>query len=292
MKTRLIYLLILSFSLVSCEDVVDIDLQDGTTLYVADAFITNESKQQFIRLTTTASYFDNSFAPPIKGATVTVSGSDGSMYNFVENINGYYIWEPSFAGEKIDSIGANYTLNVSIGAELFLATSVLNPVPPIDSIAFEYDDEEKEDDDDGYTAEFYATDIADRVDFYWIKAFRNGKKVGDDGNFSLTDKDAAFGDLADDGKLFIFPLRVFTINESDTYYQINDSVRVELYSINEEIHEFLEAVSVQTNNGGLFATPPANVYGNIRDANNQPQKKMLGAFSISAVSKIRAIVTP
>jgi len=292
MKTKLIFLLILSISLVSCEDVVDIDLQEGETLYVADAFITNESKQQLIRLTTTAPYFDNSLAPSIKGATVTVAGSDGSLYNFTENINGYYIWTPSFAGEKIDSIGVTYTLNVTIGNEFFTATSLLNPVPPIDSIAFEYDDDPKEDEDDGYTAEFFATDIPNRTDFYWIKAYQNGKRVGGEGNFSLTDKDAAFGDLADDGKLFIFPLRVFTINENDTYYQLNDSIRVELLSINEEIHEFLEAVSVQTNNGGLFATPPANVYGNILDANNRPQKKMLGAFSISAISKRGAIVTP
>lgn len=292
MKNYFIYLFILSFVFVSCEDVVDIDLQDGETLYVADAFLTNESTEQLIRLTTTASYFDNSAPPAIKGATVTVTGSDGTLYNFTESLNGYYVWSPAFPGDKIDSLGETYTLNITIGNEFFQATSVLNPVPPIDSIAFEFDDDPKDEDDEGYTAEFFATDIPNRADYYWIKAYKNGQRVGGEGNFSLTDKDAAFGDVDIDGRLFIFPLRVFTINEDDYYYQINDTLRVELYSINAETHEFLEAVSVQTNNGGLFATPPANVYGNIRDANNQPQKKMLGAFNISSVSKKTAIVTP
>jgi hypothetical protein len=65
-----------------------------------------------------------------------------------------------------------------------------------------------------------------------------------------------------------------------------------LLSINEEVFEFLEQVTIQANNGGLFSTPPANIKSNIKDVTGNRQDEVLGVFSMSAVSKNQIIITP
>ena len=287
MKFKTILLAFLSISVIACEDVIDVDLDQGEVLYVTDAFITNESTTQTIKLSKTAPYFQSQTVPPLEGAQVTVTGSDGTTYPFVETAPGSYTWTPSF-GDAMDSIGVTYNLEIGYNGERFISSSVLNPVPPIDTITFEFEEAGMGQDEDGYVAEFQATDLSNRKDFYWIKAFKNNRRVGDPGSFSVSEN-GAFGGTNADGTVFILPVRIFFIN-SDTLYQLGQSVRVEVWSINEEISEFFSAVEAQTNNGGLFAVPAANVYGNIFDANGEPQKRMLGAFSISAVSKRTEIV--
>jgi hypothetical protein len=287
MKYKTYLLILLSFTLVACEDVIDVDLDQGEVLYVTDAFLTSESAPQTIQLTTTAPYFQSQEVPPLEGAQVVVRGNDGSTYVFNEQTPGVYTWTPN-AGEAMDSIGTIYTLEIDYRGERFIANSRLNPVPPVDTITFEFEEAGFGQDEDGYVAEFQARDLAGRKDFYWIKAFRDNERVGDPGTFS-TSENGAFGGTDADGKQFIVPVRIFFINGED-YYQLGESVRVEVWSINEEIAEFFSAVEAQTNNGGLFAVPAANVYGNILDANANAQKKMLGAFSISSVSSRTEIV--
>lgn len=287
MKFKHLFFALLSISLVACEDVIDVDLDQGEVLYVADAFITSEKAIQTIKLTRTAPYFQNQRVPPLEGAQVTVKGNDGSVYPFRETSPGNYLWVPKF-GEAMDSVGTTYTLEIDYKGERFMASSVLNPVPPIDTITFEFEEAGMGQDEDGYVAEFQATDINNREDFYWIKAYKDGRRVGSPGSFSVSEN-GAFGGTDADGLKFILPVRIFFIN-SDTLYQLGQNVRVEIWSINEEISEFFTAVEAQTNNGGLFAVPAANVYGNILDGNGNTQKKMLGAFSISAVSKRTEVV--
>lgn len=287
MKFNYLLYIIALISFTSCEDVIDVDLDQGEVLLVTDAFITNQNAAQTIRLTKTAPYFDNQSTPAVQGASVTIYGSDSTVYNFVDQNDGNYVWTPT-ANEAIDNIGTEYTLEIIYQSETYYSVSVLNPVPAVDSFKFEFQEATIGQEKDGYQAEFFATDLAGREDFYWIKAFRNNKKIGNPNSFNIT-ADGAFGGTGSDGLLFIFPVRVFFIADEELY-QKGDSLRVEIWSINEEVAEFFIAVETQTNNGGLFAVPASNVYGNIYDSNGKPQKKMLGAFSISAVSSRTEVV--
>ena len=183
----------------------------------------------------------------------------------------------------MDSIGISYEFQVTYQGALYRAASILNPVPPIDSIKYEFEEVTFGDGEDGYQAEFFATDIAGREDFYWVKGFKNNAKIGDVNSF-FTSENGAFGGTNADGLLFVFPVRVFAINDGDERYQLGDNIRVELWSINEEIAEFFSAVETQTNNGGLFSTPPSNVKSNIRNANGLSQNEVLGAFCISSIT--------
>jgi len=52
----------------SCEDVVQIKLDEGSKLYVIDAFVNSLPTDQVIRVTYNDSYFNASVAPPVTNA--------------------------------------------------------------------------------------------------------------------------------------------------------------------------------------------------------------------------------
>ena len=54
----------------SCEDVVEIDIEEGQSQLVVDAWITDELKEQKISLMLSQPYFDNSQFKPALGAEV------------------------------------------------------------------------------------------------------------------------------------------------------------------------------------------------------------------------------
>ncbi|MGZ4043653.1 MAG: DUF4249 domain-containing protein, partial [Bacteroidia bacterium] len=69
-----ISLLISSFLLIaSCEDVIQIKLDEGSKLYVIDAFVNDLRENQKIRVVTNDSYFSNREAPPVTNASVTLT---------------------------------------------------------------------------------------------------------------------------------------------------------------------------------------------------------------------------
>ena len=80
--TLLAYIL---FSVFSCEDVVDVDLEDGVRQVVVDAFLTNEFGPQTVKLSRTVPFFEAVNTPPITGATVTVTDDGGNVFNFLDN---------------------------------------------------------------------------------------------------------------------------------------------------------------------------------------------------------------
>ena len=98
-----------------------------------------------------------------------------------------------------------------------------------------------------------------------------------------------------DGQQFIFPIRI-GINPTgeDESYELNDTIRVEIHSISNETFDFLTNLQIQTDRPGgfaeLFAQPLANLESNVSEQNN-PEVKVLGYFSVSAVESSEVIFT-
>ena len=89
MKTnKLFYLLAIAFAITACEDVIDVDLDEGRNQLVIDAFVTSDSSIQTIRLTQSAPYFSNVRTPSENSATVVINGPNGVQYSFVSDNNG------------------------------------------------------------------------------------------------------------------------------------------------------------------------------------------------------------
>lgn len=272
--------LFIGIFLVGCQNVIDITLPAGQSQLAVDAFITNQSGAQQIVLTQTISYFDNQACPPVNGATVKVTDNTNSkIYNFADSSNtGIYVWKPN-VGDTLGIIGHHYTLSISDNGDNFSATSVMNPVPPIDSITYSYG-KGNFGDSLKYHAQFYATDIPHVVDFYWIKQFLNGVLDTKPADINVS-QDGGLNGTSDDGLLFIEPIRQIHFG---TDLVLGDSIKIQIHAITYQTFMFLQEVRTQTTNGGLFATPPANVDCNIQKTTSNTLTTAVGWFSTAAVS--------
>ncbi|MDB5239489.1 MAG: hypothetical protein JWP57_114 [Spirosoma sp.] len=269
-----------SLTLYSCETVIDAKLDTGPTQLTVDATITDQPGQQSIRLTQTAAYFDNSPSPAAIGATVNVSDGAGRTFPFNDSAStGYYVWKPK-AGDTLGQIGQTYNLSITYQGNTYRASSTMNRVPPVDSIIFRKKKLNPLSSTEGYQAEFYARDLPGATDYYRIRFFRNGV-LQNRARDIITLKDASFSGSANtDGFVFIRPFRQ-SINP-DSLYAPNDIVNVEIRSITPEAYEFWQQFARQITNGGLFATPPANVPTNIINTNSSGPAAT-GFFTASAV---------
>ena len=286
---KFIYIFFLALTFSACEDVIDVDLDQGESQLVIDAFVTNDSTVQTIRLTKSADYFLNAPTPAATNAQVSIVGPNSLIYNFVSDQTGNYLYDPNTTG-ALDSIGYPYKLEVLYDGRTYTSISILNPVPTIDSISQSFEEDELGS-EEGYYTQFWARDFPGREDFYWIKAFKNGKPIDtvDNSNLILS-QDAAFSGNAADGFAFILPIRAAITNEEEPF-EVGDESSVELLSLNAEVFEFLEQLTIQANNGGLFSTPPANIRSNIKDASGNSQDEVLGVFSMSAISRASETIT-
>ena len=274
-----------------CEDVIEIDLDEGTPQLAVDAFITDEIKTQSIHLTVTSPYFENASSPRATGATVKlIDELTGQVRNFVDLWNvGIYRWTPTTTDQLV--LGNLYTLSIDYDGESYSAQSIFNPVPPIDSISTTFRNAAPPRyPDTGYYASLYAFDLPGRSDFYWIRTYLNGKFNNDPGAILISQDGAFEGDGAD-GLLFIVPVRE-GITPIGTVYQEGDQLKVEIMAINDFTFAFLGIAQSQLTNAGLFAEPPVNVPTNIINADSTSEKIPVGWFNIGAVSSKSVVVQP
>ncbi len=279
MKTlKLFFVLLTVISLTSCEDVIQVKLDEGDPIVTIDAFINDMQLQQKVRLTYTDGYFSQKPNEPIIGATVTVKDlTTGVDYIFNDNNNGDYVWTPT----DTLRVGHNYELTVTHQGNVYKSTSRMNRTSKVDSIISEF----KEGGglaatEPGYDMAFLGFDIpGDTVDYYWIKSYRNGVFFNKGGDINIC-ADAAFGAGAD-GFPFITPIAQGITPFGERFNKF-DVCRVEIHSINLETYNFLTQVQTQTTNSGLFATSPENVKTNIKNTTSD-KTKVVGWFCMSAV---------
>lgn len=276
----------------SCEDVINPTLESAEPILVVDAWINNLPDSQKVILTRTQPYFENILPPAVSGALVTITDENGTVFNFVEEKPGEYVWVPT-GNNVFGTIGLSYTLSVQTNSETFTAESKMGRVPVIDSITF-FVQEANQFTDALYQAEFWAKDPLESGDAYWIKFFKNGVQQNKPSEI-ITAYDAGFtkgGNFS--GVEFIPPIRrainPFDTDEDDVLlspYQVGDSVSVQIHAVTEAAFDFLNQVAIQTDRPGgfseLFSTPLANVPTNIRNTNANGSK-VVGFFNVGAVS--------
>ena len=84
---NLILVLLATFLISSCEDVIQVDLKTETPRLVIEASINwyknTAGNSQKIKLSTTINYY-NPVAPIVSGATVFITNSTNDIFNFIE----------------------------------------------------------------------------------------------------------------------------------------------------------------------------------------------------------------
>lgn len=271
MKTIQYIILVILISVVSCQEVIDIDLNTAEPKLVIDASLswTKETNGnfQFIKLTLTAPFFDTT-VPPATGALVTVTDSSNNTFNFTEDEStGIYINE-----NFIPVIDGVYSLTIVYNNETYVATETLTSVVPIDFV------EQKN--DGGFSGEdieikAYYTDPAGIKNHYLFEFM-----VLDSNTLSLEVYDDEF---TDGNQIFAF--------YSDEDLKSGDELVIRNSGISERTYEFTNLLLEQTNEsgGGPFEAQPATVRGNCINQTN-PENFPLGYFRVTETDVVTYIV--
>ena len=135
MKNYIKGLLILSgIVFASCEDVIDVDVNNAEPRLVIEASLDWEKgtagNTQTIKLSMSSPYFSTEEDTSVSGATVTVTNTNsGAIFNFVDENDGSYT-----INNFVPVIGDTYHLDVSYNGENYEATETLMSVSDINSI--------------------------------------------------------------------------------------------------------------------------------------------------------------
>jgi len=287
MKSNLLYITALLLFLNACEDPIDVTLPESNPQIVVDAWLTNNQGSHEIRLTTTLPYFDNTLAEGINNANILLTNESGGTFEFNANGDGRYIYELT-NGQVFGNVGDQFNLNIEVNGLTLNGTTILNNVPPIDSLTQEFRENEVFV-DDGIYCEFFSRDLLGIGDTYWIKSFKNDTFLNRASEINIA-FDASFdagGQV--DNFIFIPPIRDNINPNDDDGFRIpwtpGDNLKVEIHSISNDAFLFLETTRDQLLNSqsGIFASPLINTKGNMNNETND--EIILGIFNIAQVSK-------
>ncbi len=284
---KILFLLIPSVVLLSsCEDVVQIKLDEGSKLYVIDAFVNDLREPQKIRVVTNSSYFSTTEAAAVTNAQVVLKDlTNNQQYNFTYGSNGFYIFNV-LPTDTIAKVNHQYELNVTLDGVVYTALATQKRAAGLDSVEAVYQDGSTggfgPPTDPYYLCLLWAKDKVDNVtDYYWIKTYRNDTLFSASGdiNLSIDGTNGPVSGVPVDSTSFTPPI-IFLGFKS---YQKNNTCKVEIHSIAKETYFFFVQAGAQINNGGLFATTPENVKTNIITP-TEAKTKAVGWFNMASVA--------
>jgi hypothetical protein len=257
------YLLILTFLFSGCEKVIDVDLNDADPQIVIEGKIDGDNGLAEVKISMTSSYFDTVPGAKVSDAMVFVNDEHGKKFRFYETAPGVY---RSF--EIRPETYTTYKLTVETGSEIYEAESTLNPVVPIDSVTWFYD-EGSSFFDAGYYLKIHLTDPQEEQNFYRIKVYKNGVLRNSSDDILL------FNDRYINGN----KIDVSLFNDP---YKLKDTILVQLVSLDEKVYDYYKTFSELLNNNPGSAAP-ANPNSNLSNG-------ALGYFSVWTSDTMSVII--
>lgn len=293
---KLILILLSAMLFASCEDVIDVNLEDGKPQLTVDAVLTNLDEPQYVRLTLSGDYFDAASVTPITTALVELTDNDGNNYTFkAPDTDGKYELDSSLANIVV---GREYYLKITYNNEVFTSSSTVRQVPAIDSITWSREKLPFGDVDSIWAVQFWAYDNPGLGDAYWVRGTRNGKLNNKSTRLTIAYDGSTGKGAKTDNIPFILPIRGAISPgggfagppDGQEYAEVGETIGVKLYSISQDFAEYLTILTDQLNNGGLFAKPPTNLPTNIKNVNSNGNK-VLGWFEVTNTSTDSGVIS-
>jgi hypothetical protein len=264
---KILFIMSSLFFIYSCEDVVDVDLNEAEPKLVIEAsinwFKNTTGNEQSIKLSLSAPFFDDTL-PAANDAIVQINDTNNNVFNFVEEGSTGIYRNDNF----IPIIDETYTLTIIHEGETYTATETLKSVVPIDYV------EQKN--DGGFTGDeielkaFY-TDPANVENYYFFEFISDipvvpALEVYED---RFTDGNQIFG--------------FYTEEDLES----GDTVTIRNYGVSQRFYDFMFILLQQGSDesGGPFETQPATVRGNCINTTN-PDNFPFGYFRLSEVDEL------
>jgi hypothetical protein len=312
MRKELIYLALLVTLFVSCEEYYKPDLEEGPGMLVVESHLTNDARQNFVKLTMTRNFYATEQAEQIIGADVYLVEEGKVTWNGIDNGNGYYTFT------KTPVPGKKYMLRLIYKKETYESeTVVMPPLPKIDTLYTNHK-----------VKRFYSTDtygvpflvespgreicidapISPQLEYYrfnwraiiqwhydpppvggyppptlygWISVYNKGLfNLAGPKEFSVSDKvqNHPVLSLAYDGVQYL---------DSATQVPEGWIVIIDQYGITKSSYDFHEKLNKQFSaEGSLFDPVLTQVYGNI-SCRSDKSKTVLGFFDLNSYRQYR-----
>jgi hypothetical protein len=298
-KPRIYFLFLLFLN--SCIATFIPQIEEEKELLVVQGLITDQNITDTIKLSRSLPLGELSSARPVTGCSVKISDDLGNIVSLTETMAGTYLTPSFFRGET----GRSYTLHIK-------ANSLFNnfnyesypmemiPVPPVDSIYYEktviepasgffkgvdgcqiflntHDPENK--------CRFFRWDFSETWVLRLLFEVKNQTCWVSDKSHSINIKSTA---AFDESSITRLPINYIT-NVTDRL-KTEYSILVNQYSMTEDEYIYWEKIqNIAVEVGGLYDVIPASVPSNIRCIEN-PAEKVLGYFSVSAISSKRIFI--
>ncbi len=266
-KRKTIFIAILSlFAITACEDVIEIDLDNIEPKLVIEAVITDQTIQQTVKLTKTGDYFEPGIYPAVSYANVIISDNEENTETLSEVSPGIY-QTTNLQG----TTGIVYKLCVNVEDIEYTAISEMPIKVIIDTLSTEYF-EATHHFDEGYMVKCHFTDPAEISNYYRFKIYENSVLLNSSTDFIISD------DKIFDGNVVQMPLSIKS-------FQINDTITVELLSLNKDTYDYYNTLIGGSSgpHGIISGSTPANPVSNLSNG-------AMGYFGVYTISSITIII--
>ncbi|RED46365.1 uncharacterized protein DUF4249 [Winogradskyella eximia] len=264
-------LILMSIGLISCSDVIDVEVPTATERLVIEASLDwqkgTTGNNQTIKLSTSTPYFDTTINNIVVGASVKVTNVDSNVeYIFTDQNDGTYT-----ISNFVPVVNNTYTLEVLYNDEIYKATETLVAVPAINgadqSLEGGFDDEVLD-------VSIYWNDPIDEENFYFIRFSEEQENFPD---LSSISDEFSNGNEMD----YFFENDKEDDDGNPTEFLAGDVVDIELYGVSEGYYNYISLLIDQYYAGGdPFSSVPAELRGNCINLTNE-SNYAFGFFRLS-----------
>jgi len=235
--------------LFSCQDVINVNLNNASPQLVIEGSISNQPDTVMVSLSRTTDYFSPGTIAPVTDATVSIFDSAGNSFQPTVSTDGNYL----FLNLK-GTPGKTYTLKVEANGSEYVASSQMPNVVEIDSLqVLKATDGDKEND-----LYIYIHDPVNVANYYRVRIYRNGVLLTRD----FINPIILFNDKYFDGRNT--PLTISSRRFGLVSFLPSDVLRVQLMSIDQVTYFYFRELRDLTGLGRGFSTStPDNPDNNI-----------------------------
>jgi hypothetical protein len=301
-QTKYIFPLLFLLFISSCITQFIPETDEDKDLLVVEGLITDQPGVNTVKLSKSLPLGGKAALKPLKGCIVTLSDNIGNSFKFKETVTGTYVTDASqFRGR----VGLLYTLHVTTASGTTYHNfesypMEMKPVPAIDSIFYKKitlrDQFANYSEAEGCQIYLNTYDPLNQCNFYrweysetwefrlpyfvpnnrcWISA--NSGEINVKSTVALSED-----------RIVSYPLKY--ISNSTDRLKVKYSILVNQYSLNEPEFDYWEKLkNIGEQVGGLYDMIPAEVPSNLICLDN-PDEKVLGFFSVSALSSKRIFI--
>ena len=224
----------------SCEEVIEVDLEDAAPKLVIEGHISNTKGPFNIYISQATDFFSEPGTYLVEVESVTISTTAGAIEKLKNIVDGHY------RTSSIEGVpGEAYTITVVREGTKITTTSMMPHPVRINNLHYVYDDTGFNlSGEPGYEISCFFDDPVGAENYYRLLIYRNGELLDDKGFYLFDDK---FSDGNEISYTFF-----------DQRFDFQDNVKVELRSLDEQTYRYYEQLNEIVSDFDFSSAAPAN----------------------------------